>query len=259
VVEAIGPGVPKLRVGARVGYAGAASPGAYADRRVVPAWRLLPIPDAIDDVTAAALLLKGLTAEYLLRRTFRVGPGHRVLVHAAAGGVGLLLCQWLRHLGATVFGAVSTDAKAELAQAHGCHHPIVTTRDDFVAVVRTVTRDQGVDVVYDSVGQATVRGSLDCLRRRGMLVLFGNSSGPPGPIDPLELGRRGSLFLTRPSLHDYVSTRQELLRAGSALFAVVAQGVVRPRVDRTLPLADAAAAHRLLESRATAGALVLLP
>jgi NADPH2:quinone reductase len=182
-----------------------------------------------------------------------------VLVHAAAGGVGLLLCQWARHLGAQVFGVVSTDAKAELAAAHGCQHPIVSAREEFVAVVRRATKDQGVDVVYDSVGKATMLGSLDCLRKRGTLVLFGNSSGAPDPIAPLELGRRGSLYLTRPSLHDYVHTRQELVRAGKALFTVVAQGALRPRIDRTLPLAEAAQAHRLLESRATAGSLVLVP
>lgn len=258
VVAALGPGVRTVKVGDRVGYAGG-PPGAYAEQRVVPAARLLSLPQEIDDVTAASLLLKGLTAEYLVRRAFRVAPGHRVLVHAAAGGVGLLLCQWLRHLGATVFGTVGSEAKAQLALDHGCHRVIVYTHEDFVAAVRAATDNEGVEVVYDSVGKSTMLGSLDCLRRRGTLVLFGNASGPADPIDPRELGRRGSLYLTRPSLHDYVHTRQELVRAGKALFQVVAQGVVKPRIDRTLPLRDAAEAHRLLESRRTTGALVLVP
>ncbi|MGE3173076.1 MAG: quinone oxidoreductase [Planctomycetota bacterium] len=259
VVEAIGPGVTGLSVGDRVGYAIGGAPGAYAVRRVVPAWRLVPLPRGIDDVTAAGLLLKGLTAEMLVRRVHRVGPRQRVLVHAAAGGVGLLLCQWLRHLGAYVIGTVSTDAKAEVAGAHGCHLPIVTTRDDFPAVVRGATKGKGVDVVYDSVGRTTFSGSLQCLRPRGLLVSFGNASGPPAPLAPAELARHGSLFLTRPSLGDYTRTVQELRRAAAALFTVVQQGAVVPPAPRQLPLAQAAEAHRLLESRATTGPLVLVP
>lgn len=260
VVLAIGPGVPvdALRVGDRVGYVGG-EPGAYADERVVPAFRLLALPDGLDDVHAAGMLLKGLTAEYLVRRTFRIGPGHRVLVHAAAGGVGLLLCQWLQHLGAVVFGTVGTAEKAALAAEHGCHHPIVYTQQDFAQVVQEITKGKGVDVVYDSVGKATIAGSLACLRPRGMLVSFGNASGAPEPIDPLELSRRGSLFLTRPSLQHYIATRPELVRAGKALFGAWQQGALRPRIDRVMTLGEAGDAHRLLESRATAGAVVLRP
>jgi NADPH2:quinone reductase len=259
VVEQLGEGVNGVRIGDRVGYAGGVSPGAYADRRTVPAWRLVPIPEAVEDVHAAAVLLKGLTAEYLVRRTFRVGPGHRVLVHAAAGGVGLLLCQWLRHLGALVFGTVSTEAKAALAGANGCHHAIVTSREDFVAVVQRITKDKGVDVVYDSVGKDTFDRSLSCLKTRGMLVSFGNSSGQARAVTPTELQLGGSLFLTRPTLGDYTGTRQELLHASQVLFGLVQGGVLKAHVDGTMPLADAAKAHRRLEARESTGAMVLLP
>jgi len=259
IVEALGEGVQGVAVGDRVGYGGGVAPGAYADRRTVPAWRLVPIPPEVESVTAAAVLLKGLTAEYLVRRTFKIGPGHRVLVHAAAGGVGLLLCQWLRHLGATVFGVVSTDAKAALALANGCHHPIVSSREDFVVVVREITKDKGVDVVYDSVGKDTLHGSIKCLKKRGLLVSFGNSSGPPSAITPAELQHAGSLFLTRPTLHDYTSTRQELTNAAEVLMKLVRGGVLQPRLDRTFPLEQAADAHRRLEARQSAGAMVLLP
>ena len=259
VVEALGDGVQGVAVGDRVGYAGDVPPGAYADRRTVPAWRLVGIPAEVDDVTAAAVLLKGLTAEYLVRRVFKVGPGHRVLVHAAAGGVGSLLCQWLRHLDATVFGVVSSDEKAAAALANGCHHVAVSPREDFVAVVREITKDRGVDVVYDGVGQDTLRGSLRCLRRRGMLVSFGNASGRPGPVELAELQSGGSLFVTRPTLHDYTATRQELVAAAEALWKLVRPGVLKARLDRTFPLAAAAEAHRRLEARLSTGAMVLLP
>lgn len=259
VVIGIGEGVVGLRVGDRVGYATGLPPGSYADERNVPAWRLVRLPDALSDDVTAASLLKGLTAEYLVRRTFKVGPGHRVLVHAAAGGVGLILCQWLRHLGATTLGVVSTAGKAEAAKAAGCTYPIVAPDGGFAAAVRERTQGKGVDVVYDSVGKATLRDSLASLRARGMLVLFGNASGRPDPIDPTELQRRGSLFVTRPVLNDYVATRQELLRAARSWFQVLTTGVVQPVIDRRLPLRDAAAAHRLLEARATTGSLVLLP
>ncbi|HEX6813877.1 MAG TPA: quinone oxidoreductase [Planctomycetota bacterium] len=259
IVEQLGESVQGLRTGDRVGYAGGVEPGSYAERRALPAWRLVPIPPGVDDATAAAVLLKGLTAEYLVRRTFKVGHGHRVLVHAAAGGVGLLLCQWLHHLGALVFGTVSTDAKAELAAANGCHHPIVTSREDFVDVVHRITKEKRVDVVYDSVGKDTFDGSMRCLKPRGMLVSFGNSSGVPRAVLPAELQKAGSLFLTRPVLQDYTSTRQELLRAAEVMFGVVQSGVLRPRIDATFPLAEAAAAHRRLEARASSGAMVLTP
>ncbi|MFY9343096.1 MAG: zinc-binding dehydrogenase, partial [Planctomycetota bacterium] len=229
-----------------------------AAARNVPAWRLVPVPAEIDDVAAAALLLKGLTAEFLVRRVFKVGPGHRVLVHAAAGGVGTLLCPWLRHVGATVIGVVSAAAKAEVARAAGCHHVIVRDHEDVGAMVGALTGGKGVDVVYDSVGKATLRESLACLRKRGLLVSFGNASGRPDPLALSEL-QAGSFFVTRPTLHDYTATRPELLRAAEVLFALVAGGVLQPRVHATLPLADAVQAHQLLESRQTTGAIVLVP
>jgi NADPH2:quinone reductase len=255
----VGDGVTDLRVGDRVGYAIAGAPGAYATHRCVEAWRCVPVPRAIDDVTAAGILLKGLTAEMLVRRVWRVGPGQRALVHAAAGGVGLLLCQWLRHLGAHVHGVVSGAAKAEAAMQHGCHRPIVDGEEDFVDVVRIATKRKGVDVVYDSTGKSTLLRSLQCLRARGMLVAFGNSSGAPEPLDLLELTRNGSLFCTRPTLLDYTRTVQELQRSAQALFTVVQQGAVKPPPITVLPLADASAAHRLLEDRSRIGAIVLVP
>lgn len=259
VVEAIGPGTSGVREGDRVGYAIAGVPGAYAERRVVPAWRCVPIPVGIDDATAASLLLKGLTAEFLVRRVHRAGRGQRALVHAAAGGTGLLLCQWLAHLGVHVFGTVSTAAKAALARANGCHQAIVHGEQEFVDAVRAATKGKGVDVVYDSVGKTRLRDSLQCLRQRGLLVAFGNSSGPPEPLDLLELARLGSLFVTRPSLGDYTRTVAELRRAAAALFTVVQQGAIRPAPITMLPLAEAARAHRLLEQRDRSGAIVLVP
>ena len=258
VVEALGPGVSELRPGQRVAYAGG-PPGAYAEARVLRAAQLVPLPDELDDERAAAVLLKGLTVEYLLRRTFRVERGQTVLFHAAAGGVGLLACQWLKHLGATVIGTVGSDAKADLARAHGCDHTIVYTREDFVARVRELTGGIGVPVVYDSVGRSTFQGSLACLRPRGLLVSFGNASGRPEPLDPALLAQRGSLFLTRPTLADYTATRDELLASADALFAVIRAGAVKIEVRQRWPLAAAADAHRALEGRQTTGASVLLP
>src|SRR5688572_32614005 len=258
IVAAVGDGVRGIAVGQRVAYAAGMPPGAYAQRRNVPAWRVVPVPDGVDDVTVAAVLLKGLTAELLVRRVFRVGPGHRVLVHAAAGGVGLLLCQWLRHLDATVIGAVSTAAKAELAHAYGCHHTIVGGPEELVPAVARLTKDKGVDVVYDSIGRTTLRASMRCLRTRGTLVSFGNASGAPEPVELAEL-QRASLFLTRPKLDDYTATAAELRRAAAALLALVQGGVLRAHVDSTLPLASAAAAHERLEARRSAGAIVLVP
>lgn len=257
-VEAVGEGVHGLAVGDRVAYAGGVTPGSYAAACNVPAWRLVPVPPGVDDVALAGALLKGLTAEFLVRRVFKVGPGHRVLVHAAAGGVGGLLCQWLRHVGATVVGVVSTAAKADVARASGCHHVVVRAEDDVVDAVARFTQGRGVDVCYDSVGKDTLRESLRCLRKRGLLVSFGNASGRPEPVALAEL-QAGSWFLTRPTLHDYTSTRSELLHAAEVFGKLLAGGVLRPRVHAVLPLAEAATAHRLLESRATAGALVLTP
>ncbi len=258
VVVAVGEGVEGLAAGDRVAYGGG-PPGAYAEERVMPADKLVPLPDGVDDRVAAAAMLKGMTAEYLVRRTYEVKPGDTVLVHAAAGGVGLLLCQWAKHLGATVIGTVGTDDKAELARANGCDYPIVYTREDFAARVRELTGGVGVPVVYDSVGRTTWEGSLACLRPRGLMVTFGNASGPVPPIQPLVLSQHGSLYLTRPTLMTYNATRKELLESAGALFEVVESGAVRVTIGQTWPLAEAAEAHRALESRRTVGSTVLLP
>jgi NADPH2:quinone reductase len=257
VVEEVGEGVTEVARGDRVAYAGG-PPGAYAQSRVIAADRLVPLPPSIDDRTAAAILLQGMTVEYLIRRTFRVEPGMTVLFHAAAGGVGSIATQWLRHLGATVIGTVSTEEKAAACRERGCAHTILYTREDVVARVREITGGRGVPVVYDSVGRSTFEGSLDCLARRGMLVLFGGSSGPVPPFDPLILSRKGSLVLTRPTLFDYTVTRRELLASAGALFDVVAGGAVKPVIGRTWPLAQAAEAHRALQARQTTGSLLLL-
>jgi NADPH:quinone reductase len=258
IVEAVGPGVEGLHAGQRVAYAGG-PPGAYAERRVVSAHFLVPVPPAISDRQAAAMMLKGMTAEYLLRRTYRVKRGDVVLIHSAAGGVGLIACQWAKHLGATVIGTVSTQAKADLARTHGCDHPIVTTEENLAARVREITDGSGVPVVYDSVGKDTWEGSLDCLQPRGLLVSFGNSSGPVAPFSPLVLAAKGSLFLTRPTLMTYTAARADLLASAESLFDVVAGGAVKIEVRQTFPLRDAAQAHRELEGRRTTGSTVLLP
>lgn len=257
-VEAVGAGVTELQVGDRVAYA---SPpvGAYAEVRLIAADRVVALPEAIDDQTAAAMMLQGMTAQYLLRRTYPVRPGDAVLLHAAAGGVGLIASQWARQLGATVIGTVGSDDKAELARAHGCHHVIVYTRENFVERVRDITNGQGVAVVYDSVGQATFMGSLDCLRPLGMIVSFGNASGPVQSFDPGLLAAKGSLFLTRPTLMTYTAQRADLAASAAELFQVVASGAVRIEVRQTYPLAEAAQAHRDLEARKTTGSTVLLP
>ena len=257
VVEAVGAGVSDVRPGMRVAY-GSAPMGSYAEARLVPADRLVPLPDGIDDRTAAAMMLKGMTAWYLLRRTVAVQEGDTILLHAAAGGVGLIASQWARALGATVIGTVGSDAKAELARAHGCHHVIVYTREDFVARVREFTNGAGVRVAYDSVGQATFRGSLDCLRPLGMLALFGQSSGPVTAFDPALLAK-ASYFLTRPSLFHYVAARADLVTAARELFEVVQSGKVKVEVRQSYPLQEAGRAHADLESRKTTGSTVLLP
>ena len=258
VIEALGPGVADLAVGDRVAYAGGPV-GAYATERVMPADRLVKIPEGISDQQAAGMMLKGMTAEYLIRRTFKVKAGDTVLWHAAAGGVGLIACQWLRALGAHVIGTVGSDEKAALAKAHGCEHPVVYTREDFVARVKEITGGKGVPVVYDSVGRDTFARSLDCLHLRGMMVLFGASSGQLPPLDSQVLAQKGSLFLTRPTLFTYTATREDLVLSATSLFEVVRSGQVKIEVTHTYPLADAQQAHRDLEGRKTTGSLLLVP
>jgi len=257
-VEAVGEGVTEFKPGDRIAYA---SPpvGAYAEVRLMPADRVVALPDAIDDRTAAAMMLQGMTAQYLLRRTYRVQPGDAILLHAAAGGVGLIASQWARHLGATVIGTVGSEEKAELARAHGCHHTILYNRENFVERVREITGGQGVVVVYDSVGKDTFMGSLDCLRPLGMMVSFGNASGPVPPFEPAILAAKGSLFFTRPTLMTYTAQRADLLASAAELFGVVSSGAVRIEVRQTYPLAETARAHRDLEARQTTGSTVLLP
>jgi NADPH2:quinone reductase len=257
VVEEVGAGVDDLKRGDRVAYAGY-KPGAYAEARIMPADRLVPLPDTIDDRQAAAMMLQGMTAEYLLRRTYAVQPGQTVLFHAAAGGVGTIACQWLKQLGATVIGTVGTDEKAELARAHGCDHPIVYSRENFVDRVKEITDGAGVPVVYDSVGKDTWEGSLDCLQTRGMLVSFGASSGTPADFSINQLQFKGSLYATRPTLLHYIASREDLLESANALFAAVEKGL-KVEVNQTFPLKDTAQAHRDLEARKTTGSTVLLP
>ncbi|MCD4749461.1 MAG: quinone oxidoreductase [Thermoanaerobaculales bacterium] len=258
VVEAVGPGVTDIQLGDRVAYAGG-PPGAYSQTRIIPAHLLVPLPAEIDDQAAAAVMIKGLTAQYLLRRTYRVEPGDTILVHAAAGGVGLLTCRWASELGATVIGTVGNDRKAELAREHGCHHTIVYTRENFVERVKEITAGEGVPVVYDSVGKDTWDGSLDCLRPLGMMVSYGNASGPVPAFEPALLALKGSLFLTRPTLFSHIATRETLLAAADELFAIMRSGTLKASVNQVFPLEDAADAHRALEARQTTGASVLLP
>jgi len=258
VVEAVGPRVRGLAVGDRVAYASSQS-GAYAQERVISAGRVVKIPDGVSDRLAAAATLKGLTAWFLLRRTHRVARGDAVVVHAAAGGVGLILTQWARHLGATVIGVVGSDAKASIALAHGCHHALVLGRDDLAARVRECTGGEGARVVYDSVGRDTFFASLDCLRPLGLMVSYGNASGPVPPIAPLELAKRGSLFLTRPTLFHYIARRADLERGARELFGVIGRGIVRIEIGQTYALQDVAQAHRDLEARHTIGSTVLIP
>jgi NADPH2:quinone reductase len=258
VVDALGAGVRSLRVGDRVAYT-STSPGSYAEVRNMPADRVVRLPDAISDEQGAAMMLKGLTAQYLLRRSYRVKRGDTILVHAAAGGVGLILVQWAKHLGARVIAVVGSDAKAELVRQHGADEVIVTPREDLVTRVRAITGGEGVPVVYDSVGKDTFYPSLDCLRRLGTMVTYGNASGPVPAFAPLELSRRGSLFLTRPTLFHYIATRAELQKSANELFKVVAEGVVQIVIGQRFALADAAQAHIALEGRHTVGSTVLLP
>ncbi|HVE01764.1 MAG TPA: quinone oxidoreductase [Sphingomicrobium sp.] len=254
VVESIGPDVSGLSPGDRVAYAGPV--GGYAEERLIAADRLIKLPHAISSEQAAAMMLQGMTAHMLLRSVHRVQRGETILIHAAAGGVGLIVCQWAKALGATVIGTVGSDAKAELARAHGCDHPIVYTRQDFVAEVDRITGGAKLPVVYDSVGKDTFLQSLDCLAPRGMMVTFGNSSGPVDPIEPGILAQKGSLFLTRPTLFTYSARRADLETAARELFEVVESGKVKIEVKQRFALKDAAEAHRALEARQTSGSTV---
>lgn len=257
VVVATGEGVTHVAPGDRVAYVGPL--GAYAQERVVPADRLVRLPDTIDDRTAAGMMLKGMTARYLLRSTFRVGPQTTLLFHAAAGGVGLIAGQWAAHLGATVIGTVGSDDKAELARAHGYAHVINYNRENFVARVKDITGGKGCDVVYDSVGRDTYPGSLDCLKPRGLWVSFGQSSGPIADFNLGLLAQKGSLFATRPTLFSYIAARADLEETAGDLFDVVSRGVVSIGINQEYALADAALAHADLEGRRTTGTTVLLP
>ena len=255
VVDAVGPDVTSVSVGDHVAYGGPV--GGYAEMRLIPADRAVKLPDSISSEQAAAVMLQGMTAEMLLKRVYPVKAGDTVLIHAAAGGVGLILCQWAKALGATVIGTVGSDKKADLARAHGCDHPIIYTRQDFVAEVDRITGGAKVQVVYDGVGRDTFMRSLDCLARRGMMASFGNASGPVEPFDALLLARKGSLFLTRPTLYDYTLDPADLQLSAQSLFDVVESGTVKIEIGQRFPLKDAAEAHRALEARRTSGSTVL--
>lgn len=255
IVDAVGSGVTHLKPGDRVAYA--SSIGAYAEARLIDADRVVKLPGTIADSTAAAMMLQGMTARYLIRDIYKVGPGDTILIHAAAGGVGLIVCQWAAALGATVIGTVSGDEKAALASANGCHHPIVYTREDFQARVLEITGGKKLAVVYDSVGKDTFMKSLDCLRPRGLMVLFGASSGPVPPLDLGLLSQKGSLMVTRPTLATFVATRPLLEENSADLFAAVGSGKVKIHINQTYPLKDAAKAHRDLEARKTTGSTIL--
>jgi NADPH2:quinone reductase len=256
-VIAVGSGVTDFKVGDRGAYAGAM--GGYAEERLMPADRLVKLPDGIDYKTGAAMMLQGMTVRYLLRETYKVGPGTTMLLHAAAGGIGLIACQWARHLGATIIGTVSTDEKGKLAKEYGCTHVINYQTEDFVKRTKEITNGQGVDVVYDAVGKDTYPGSLDCLKPLGLWVSFGNASGAITNFDILQLSAKGSLYATRPTLGTYVAKRADLLANANDLFDVVGKGIVKINVNHTYPLKDAAQAHRDLEARKTTGSIVLLP
>ena len=256
VVEAVGDGVTEVAVGDRVAYC--MSLGSYTQRRLIPAKQLVKIPKGISEQQAAAVMLKGCTVQYLIRQTYPVQKGETVLFHAAAGGCGLIACQWLKHLGVRVIGTVGTAEKAELAKSHGCDHPIVYTEDNFVDRVKELTDGRGVPVVYDSVGKDTFNDSLECLQPRGLMVSFGNASGAVEPFAPALLAAKGSLFLTRPTLATYTATRADLEKTTADLFGVLSSGAGTVEVNQTYPLENAAQAHRDLEARKTTGSTILL-
>ncbi|XP_068634700.1 uncharacterized protein [Aristolochia californica] len=256
-VTAVGPGLTGLKVGDLVAYSGVPM-GAYAEEMILPAISVVPVPSSVSPIVAASVLLKGLTAQFLLRQCFKVEAGHTLLVHAAAGALGSLLCQWANALGATVIGTVSSEAKAAQATEDGCHHVIIYKKEDFVARVNEITSGNGVDVVYDSVGKDTFEGSLACLKTRGWMISFGQSSGAPDPV-PLSILAEKSLFLTRPTYLQYITTPDKLLECAGEVFANVTAGVLKVRVNHTYPLSQAAQAHADLENRQTAGSIVLIP
>lgn len=256
IVEEIGDEVGDFQIGDRVAYAGV--PGSYAEARLINAEHVVKLPPGIPEQQAAAMMLKGMTAQYLLRRTYIVKPGDTILFHAAAGGLGLIVCQWAKHLGATVIGTVSSDDKAALAKAHGCDHVIVYTRDDFVKATREITGGRGVNAVYDGVGKSTFEKSLDCIRPRGIIVSIGQVSGPVPPLDIAALGPRGSLYLARTALAHHISNRADLLSAANNLFEVVLSGAVKIEVNQSYPLKDAVKAHFDLEQRRTTGSSILM-
>jgi len=258
VVESVGPGVTEFKSGQRVAY-GTGPIGAYCDVRVMPAAKLVPLPDGVPERDAAAMMMKGLTVQYLFRQTKRLQAGDTILFHAAAGGVGLIACQWARALGVTMIGTTSSDAKAALAKANGCTHVIDYTRENFVERVKEITGGRGVSVVYDGVGKDTFPGSLDCLAPRGLWALFGAASGPVPPFDMQMLAQRGSLFATRPTLFSYAATHADMIAMATEMFDLMKQGKLKADVRQTFPLKDAVMAHRALESRGTTGATVLLP
>ncbi|MEO6225695.1 MAG: quinone oxidoreductase [Sphingomicrobium sp.] len=255
VIDAVGADVGNVKQGDRVAYAGPL--GGYAEQRLIDADRVVKLPKGITSDQAAGMMLQGMTAQMLLRSVFPVQRGDTILVHAAAGGVGLIMCQWAAALGATVIGTVGTEEKAELARAHGCTHPIVYSKQDFVAEVKRITNGDKLPVVYDSVGRDTFLKSLDCLKQRGLMVSFGNASGPPAPFAPALLAQKGSLYLTRPTLFHYIATRDQLEQSARELFEVVGSGKVKIEVKQRFALSDAAEAHRELEARRTSGSTVL--
>jgi NADPH2:quinone reductase len=255
IVETVGADVSNVKVGDRVAYAGPI--GGYAEERLIDADRLVKLPDSITSDQAAGMMLQGMTAQMLLRSVFPVQNGDPILIHAAAGGVGLIMCQWAAALGATVIGTVGTEEKAELAREHGCKHPIVYSKQDFVAEVQRITNGEKLPVVYDSVGRDTFLNSLDCLKVRGLMVSFGNASGPPEPVAPGLLAQKGSLYLTRPTLYHYIATRQQLEQSAKELFEIVSSGKVKIEVKQRFPLKDAAEAHRALQGRKTTGSTIL--
>ncbi len=258
IVEELGDGGDALKVGDRVAYAGMPI-GAYAEERIMPAGMLVKLPDTISDEQAAAMMLQGMTVQYLIRSTYRIKQGETILLHAAAGGVGLIMCQWAKALGVTVIGTAGSEAKAQIARDHGCEHTILYKEEDFTKRVREITGGKGVPVVYDSIGKDTFEGSLDCLKPRGMMVSFGNASGPVPPIEPAILSQKGSLYLTRPTLMSYTATRDELVASANELFEVVGKGDVKIEINQRYPLSETVQAHRDLEARKTTGSTVLIP